>query len=99
MAGFSGMEMLVAKMIGITPEQMREMLDGFQTLLRDLAGKLDTIINEGRDRDAKLDRILAILEAKENDDGTNGGSGGKRARRGVGASGDAAEPGSGDAAG
>jgi hypothetical protein len=71
----SAMEKMVANMLGVTPEQMQEMLTGFQNLLANLGGKLDTIIAKEDENKALL---LSIIERME----SNVGSKRKPASRG-----------------
>jgi hypothetical protein len=60
----SGMEMMLAKMIGLTPEQMREQFTGLATTAQSVL----TLLTEIRD-DNKT--ILAKLEGLENGDGND----------------------------
>lgn len=58
-----GMEKMIAQMLGITPEQMGEMITGFQSLLTGLQTRLAEI-------ERKQDLILAAMGVQE-DGGRN----------------------------
>jgi hypothetical protein len=64
-----GMEKMLASMIGLTPEQMREMVDNFQQ------GFLQ-FIETSKAMNEKLDFILAEMERSKNDiyNGDNDGT-------------------------
>lgn len=80
----SAMEKMVASMLGFTPEQMHETLDGFRQTITTLADDLAVIKTNGEKALANQAVIIAKLERLENvgSIGNDGDSSGNAGRRG-----------------
>lgn len=53
-----GMEMMLAKMIGMTPDQMRAKADEFETFVKGVSNAMISIAEDQK-------KILALLEAQK----------------------------------
>lgn len=86
-----GMEAMIANMLGFTPQEMHETLQGFQSMIVDTKATLIRI-------EEKLDAVIASKTEGQNDDARDGddasGGGANRSANGRGrrAGGDAPGP-------
>jgi len=69
----TGLEMMAAKMLGLTPDALAATVEGFKNMVEDFAARLERIETQTKANGEALNKVLALLEAQAHDDG-NGGS-------------------------